>query len=80
MKKIIISSAVRTAIGSFGKTLKNINAVELGSAVIYEAMKKSKIRPSEVDEVIMGQVLTAGCGQNPAKQLFDSKKFGYSTI
>ena len=68
MKKIIISSAVRTAIGSFGKTLKNINAVELGSAVIYEAMKKSKIRPSEVDEVIMGQVLTAGCGQNPARQ------------
>ena len=68
MKKIIISSAVRTAIGSFGKTLKNINAVELGSAVISEAMKKSKIRPSEVDEVIMGQVLTAGCGQNPARQ------------
>ena len=68
MKKIIISSAVRTAIGSFGKTLKNISAVELGSAVIYEAMKKSKIRPSEVDEVIMGQVLTAGCGQNPARQ------------
>ena len=68
MKKIIISSAVRTAIGSFGKTLKNTSAVELGSAVIYEAMKKSKIRPSEVDEVIMGQVLTAGCGQNPARQ------------
>ena len=68
MKKIIISSAVRTAIGSFGKTLKNTSAVELGSAVIYEAIKKSKIRPSEVDEVIMGQVLTAGCGQNPARQ------------
>ena len=68
MKKIIISSAVRTAIGSFGKTLKNTSAVELGSAVIYEAMKKSKIRPSEVDEVIMGQVLTGGCGQNPARQ------------
>jgi len=68
MKKIIISSAVRTAIGSFGKTLKNTSAVELGSAVIYEAIKKSKIRPSEVDEVVMGQVLTAGCGQNPARQ------------
>ena len=68
MKKIIISSAVRTAIGSFGKTLKNTSAVELGSAVIYEAMKKSRIRPSDVDEVIMGQVLTAGCGQNPARQ------------
>ena len=68
MKKIIISSAVRTAIGSFGKTLKNTSAVELGSAVIYEAMTKSKIRPSDVDEVIMGQVLTAGCGQNPARQ------------
>tara|TARA_X000000368_G_scaffold417839_1_gene415411 strand:+ start:372 stop:1544 length:1173 start_codon:yes stop_codon:yes gene_type:complete len=68
MKKIIISSAVRTAIGSFGKTLKNTSAVELGSAVITEAIKKSKIRPSDVDEVIMGQVLTAGCGQNPARQ------------
>ena len=68
MKKIIISSAVRTAIGSFGKTLKNTSAVELGSAVISEAIKKSKIRPSDVDEVIMGQVLTAGCGQNPARQ------------
>ena len=68
MKKIIISSAVRTAIGSFGKTLKNISAVELGSAVISEAMTKSKIKPSDVDEVVMGQVLTAGCGQNPARQ------------
>ena len=68
MKNIIISSAVRTAIGSFEKTLKNISAVQLGSAVISEAMKKSKIKPSDVDEVIMGQVLTAGCGQNPARQ------------
>ena len=68
MKKIIISSAVRTAIGSFGKTLKNISAVESGSAVISEALKKSKIKPSDVDEVIMGQVLTAECGQNPARQ------------
>ena len=68
MKKIIISSAVRTAIGTLGKTLKNISAIDMGSAVISESIKKSKIKPSDVDEVIMGQVLTAGCGQNPARQ------------
>ena len=70
MKKdeVVITSAVRTAVGSLGKSLKNIAGEELGSIVISEAIKKSKINTSEIDEVIMGQVLTGGAGQNPARQ------------
>ena len=70
MKKdeVVITSAVRTAVGSLGKSLKNIAGEELGSIVISEAIKKSKINTSEIDEVIMGQVLTGGTGQNPARQ------------
>jgi len=64
----VITSAVRTAIGSFGKTLKNISASELGSKVISEAIKKSNLEKDLVDEVIMGHVLTGGTGQNPARQ------------
>ncbi len=67
-KEIIITSATRTAIGSLGKSLKNIPGDELGSAVILESIKKSKIKNDEVDEVIIGQVLTGGAGQNPARQ------------
>ena len=68
MKNIIISSAVRTAVGSFGKSLKNISADDLGSKVISEAIKNSNISSDVVDEVILGQVLTGGSGQNPARQ------------
>ena len=68
IKKIIITSAVRTAVGSLGKTLKNIASDELGSAVIKEASIRSKISKENIDEVIMGQVLTGGTGQNPARQ------------
>ncbi len=70
MKKdeVVITSAVRTAVGSLGKSLKNIAGEELGSIVISEAIKKSKINTNEIDEVIMGQVLTGGAGQNPARQ------------
>ena len=64
----VITSAVRTAIGSFGKTLKNIAASELGSKVISEAIKKSNLEKDLVDEVVMGHVLTGGAGQNPARQ------------
>ncbi len=67
-KTIVITSAVRTAIGSLGGTLKNVPAYKLGSAVISNAIKKSSIKPSDVNEVIMGQVLTGGAGQNPARQ------------
>ncbi len=65
---VIITSADRTAVGSLGKSLKNVPGYELGSIVISEAIKKSKIQNSEIDEIIMGQVLTGGTGQNPARQ------------
>ena len=67
-KTVVITSAVRTAIGSLGGTLKNIPGYKLGSTVISNAIKKSNLKPSDVDEVIMGQVLTGGAGQNPARQ------------
>ena len=64
MKSIVITSAVRTAVGSLGKSLKNVPGEKLGSLVISESINKSKIKNDEVDEVIMGQVLTGGAGQN----------------
>ena len=67
-KNVVITSATRTAIGSLGKSLKNISGDELGSTVIKENIKRSKISPEDVDEVILGQVLTGGTGQNPARQ------------
>ena len=67
-KSVVITSATRTAVGSLGKSLKNISGEELGSTVIKEVIKRSKINPTDVDEVIMGQVLTGGTGQNPARQ------------
>jgi acetyl-CoA C-acetyltransferase len=67
-KDIVITSALRTAVGSLGKSLKNIPAAELGSTVISESIKNSKLKNDEIDEVIMGQVLTGGTGQNPARQ------------
>jgi len=68
MKDIIITSCSRTAVGSLGKTLKNVKSEDLGAAVISGEIKKSKLKSEDVDEVIMGQVLTAGTGQNPARQ------------
>ncbi len=68
MENIVITSALRTAVGSLGKTLKNICAEDLGSAVISKVVQSSNISNDDVDEVIMGQVLTGGSGQNPARQ------------
>ena len=65
---VIITSANRTAVGSLGKTLKNVQSAELGAAVIKDLLNKSKLNEQDIDEVIMGQVLTAGLGQNPARQ------------
>ena len=67
-KSVVITSATRTAVGSLGKTLKNIPSEELGSVVIKEVIKRSNIKSSDIDETIMGQVLTGGTGQNPARQ------------
>ena len=68
MRKIIITSASRTAVGSLNRSLKNIAGYELGSAVIKDSVIRSKIKNEDVDEVIFGQVLTGGTGQNPARQ------------
>ena len=65
---VVITSACRTAVGSLGKSLKNVKAEDLGSAVISETIIRSNIKPSDLDEIIFGQVLTGGSGQNPARQ------------
>ena len=68
MKEVVIVSAVRTAIGTFGGTLKDVPATELGAIVIKEALNKAGVKPELVDEVIMGNVIQAGLGQSPARQ------------
>ena len=67
-KEVVIASAIRTPIGAYKGTLKEIRSDQLGTIVIKEVLKKSKLSKEEIDEVIMGQVLTAGAGQNPARQ------------
>ena len=67
-KNVVITSAVRTAIGAFCGSLKNMQGHDLGSIVIKEAIRKSKLKSNDIDEIIMGQVLTGGKGQNPARQ------------
>ncbi len=67
-KNIVITSATRTPIGALKGSLKDKEAHDLGSVVIKEVMKKSNIKPQDVDEIILGQVLTGSSGQNPARQ------------
>src|SRR5262245_10217654 len=66
--EIVIAAAARTPIGSFNGTLGTLPAHELGKAAIQGALERAKVKPEEVDEVIMGQILSAGQGQNPARQ------------
>ncbi|SFX37208.1 acetyl-CoA C-acetyltransferase [Marinospirillum alkaliphilum] len=68
MQDVVIVAAGRTAIGSFGGSLASVPAHLLGATVIKGLLEKSGIKPEQVDEVILGQVLAAGCGQNPARQ------------
>ncbi len=68
MHDVVIVSAVRTAVGTFGGTLKDVSAVDLGSIVIKEALSRAKLEPHLVDEVLFGCVLQAGLGQNVARQ------------
>ncbi|MEG0045420.1 MAG: acetyl-CoA C-acetyltransferase [Comamonas sp.] len=68
MEDIVIVSAVRTAVGKFGGSLAKIPATQLGATVITEALARANVGKDQVGEVIMGQVLTAGVGQNPARQ------------
>ena len=69
MKEIVIASACRTAIGSFGGSLKGVSTAELGATVVKEAVTRAGIAPEQVDEVIFGCVLQAGLGQNVARQV-----------
>ncbi|MFQ6061026.1 MAG: acetyl-CoA C-acyltransferase, partial [Thermoplasmata archaeon] len=68
MNEVVIVSAVRTAIGRYGRSLLPFSAPQLGAIVIKEAVKRARISPSDVQEVIMGNVVSAGLGQNPARQ------------
>jgi len=68
MTDIVIAGAARTAVGAFNGGLSSVPASYLGTAAIQEAMKRAKVDAAEVDEAILGQILTAGAGQNPARQ------------
>jgi len=69
MNTAVIAMAVRTPVGSFGRSLVNVSAVELGVIALKEALSRLNLDPKEVDEVILGNVLQAGQGQNPARQV-----------
>ncbi|MDP4171229.1 MAG: beta-ketoacyl synthase N-terminal-like domain-containing protein, partial [Bacillota bacterium] len=66
--EVVIVSAVRTAVGNFNGSLKDISASELGAIAIKGALEQAGVKPEYVDEIIMGNVLQAGLGQNPARQ------------
>ena len=68
MTQVVIAGAARSAIGSFGGSLAKLSAVDIGAQVVKGLLDKTGLDPAQVDEVILGQVLTAGCGQNPARQ------------
>ena len=68
MSEVVIVGAARTAIGSFGGSLSSLSAAELGQIAIEEALSRAAVSGDEVDEVILGQVLTAAAGMNPARQ------------
>jgi hypothetical protein len=69
MKNVVIASAVRTPVGSFGGALKPLSGIDLGVVAAKEAIKRAGIDPAKIDEVILGNVLQAGLGQNPARQV-----------
>ena len=65
---VVITAALRTPIGTYKGTLKGLSADKLGAIAIKEVVHKSKLKVGDIDEVIMGHVLTSGLGQNPARQ------------
>ena len=68
MSEVVIASAARTAIGSFNGAFSTVPAHDLGEVVIRAALERAEVAPEQVSEVVMGQILTAGQGQNPARQ------------
>ena len=69
MKELYVVNCCRTAVGSFGGSLKNTPAAQLGSIVVKEALKRANVAPENVDELMFGCILTAGLGQNVARQV-----------
>ncbi|MEQ6390674.1 acetyl-CoA C-acetyltransferase [Bacillaceae bacterium S4-13-58] len=69
MREVVIASAVRTPVGSFGGVLRDVSAIDLGVAAAKEAMKRANIQPDLVDEVLVGNILSAGLGQNVSRQI-----------
>ncbi|MEQ6376580.1 acetyl-CoA C-acetyltransferase [Bacillaceae bacterium S4-13-56] len=69
MREVVIASAVRTPVGSFGGVLRDVSAIDLGVAAAKEAMKRANIQPDLIDEVLVGNILSAGLGQNVARQI-----------
>ena len=69
MKDLYVVSCCRTAVGSFGGSLKDVPATDLGAAVVKEALNRANVKPEQVDEVMFGCILTAAQGQNPARQV-----------
>lgn len=78
MKEVYIVSAVRTPIGSFGGSLASLTAIDLGAAAVKGAMEKANLDPKEVDEVILGNVISANLGQAPARQAAIAAGIGYN--
>lgn len=78
MKEVYIVSAVRTPIGSFGGSLSSLTAIQLGSTAIKGALTKANIDPKEVNEVYMGNVVSANLGQAPARQAAIGAGIGYN--
>ncbi|NIP29118.1 MAG: acetyl-CoA C-acyltransferase [Candidatus Dadabacteria bacterium] len=79
MENVYICEPLRTAIGTFGGKLKDISAVELGTTVVKEIIKKSGLDPKEIDDCIMGNILSAGLGQNPSRQVAINAGLGVET-
>ena len=69
MKEVYVVNCCRTAVGSFGGSLKDTPATELGAVVVKEALNRAGVKPEQVDELMFGCVLTAALGQNPARQV-----------
>src|SRR6266536_2432658 len=66
---VVILSGCRTPIGTFGGAFKEVSAIELGTVAVREAVRRAAVRPDQVDEVILGCILQAGLGMNPARQI-----------
>ncbi|MBR7146648.1 MAG: acetyl-CoA C-acyltransferase, partial [Oscillospiraceae bacterium] len=78
MKELYVVNCCRTAVGSFGGALKNTPAAELGAIVVKEALNRAGVKPEQVDEVMFGCILTAGIGQNVARQVSVKAGIPYS--